>query len=248
MLKQTLASLILATSLLGGCADKTPQVIAVPTAELQQPGTMTVTGTATLQVSPDCADLTMTISADAVRAGQATADVQRKQQELVAALMSLGIENADIKLSYLTLNPVYAQTPTGAWTNKVASYRADITITVTTHKFDRIGAIMEAGANAGASAMSSQFRRSDLVELKKKVREMALLAAKEKAAQTAATLGVPLGRIVNVAEAPAGNLWRTQYLANAMSVRDNGGGNAIGGTLETLTLDITLGFELPRRT
>src|SRR6185295_12979791 len=244
MRNHTLTALALALAL-AGCRDGAPRIVAVPAAEVDRPGTMTVTGTATLEVSPDCADLTMTISADGARPGVAAVDVQRKQRELVAALLAIGIANPDIKLSYLTLNPVYARDTT----LRIATYRAEITVTATTKHFDQIGAMMEAGANAGASAMSSQFRRSDLPALKKQVREMALHAAQDKAAQTAKALGIQVGRVISVQEAPAGSMWGSPYfpqVANEAIARPSG--DALGGTLQPLTLDVTIGFELARGT
>ncbi len=254
MLKHTLVRLALATSLLSlslpACSDRgAPQVVAVPAVELDKPGNMTVTGTAVLEVSPDCADLTMTIAGEGARPGQAAAAVQKHQQGLVAALKKIGVEGPDLKLSHLRLDPVYEQTSLGLHTQRITGYRAEVTVTATTKRFDLVGSIMEAGAGAGASSMSSQFRRSDLPELKKQVREMALKAAKEKAAQTAKTLGIELGRIVSVAEAPNGQMWRSAYfpqVANEVSVQPSG--NTLGGALQTLTLDVTLGFELSKQT
>ncbi len=251
MLKKTLASLVLATSLLA-CKQAPPQIIAMPAPSdvVRPPGQMTVTGTATLEVAPDCADLTMTISADGLRPGLATAAVQAKQQLLIAALMKLGVETADLKLSYLTLNPIYANNPDGWSQLKVATYRAEITVTATTRRFDQLGPMMDAGATAGVSAMSSQFRRSDLSDLKKKVREMALTAARDKANQTAKTLGIDVGRVVSVSEAPNGNMWSTQYfpqVANTMAeTRAAVQQVTLGGALQPLTLDITIGYELSK--
>ena len=155
-----------------------------------------------------------------------------------------------MKLSYMTLNPIYEQSPQGWQTLKIRTYRSEITITVTTKKFDKIAAIMEAGAESGVSSMSTQFRRSDLPELKKKVREMALTAAKAKAKQTTDTLGISLGRIVSVAENQGGMMWSNHYfprVANAMDVR-NEAAVALGGSLQPLTLDVTIGFELASET
>lgn len=252
-MKNALAHLALAASLLAApaCADRgAPQVIAVPAAaELEKPGGMTVTGTAVLEVSPDCADLTMTIIGEGAKPGQATASAQRQQAELVAALKQLGVEGADLKLSYLRLDPVYAQTQLGVQTPRITGYRAEVTVTATTKRFDLVGSIMEAGANAGASSMSSQFRRSDLPALKKQVRDMALQAAKEKAAQTAKALGIELGRIVSVAEAPAGSMWGSSHFPQVGNmVVERAAPTALSGSLQSLTLDITIGFELPKRT
>ena len=252
MLKNTLARFALVASLLTvpACADRgTPQIVAVPAMELDRPGNMTVTGTAVLEISPDCADLTMTIVGDGARPGQAIEAVQRRQQELVEALKKIGVEGPDLKLSYVRLDPVYAQTSLGIQTQRITGYHADVTVTATTKRFELVGPIMEAGANAGASSMSSQFRRSDLPALKKQVREMALEAAKEKAAQTAKTLGIELGRIVTVAEAPNGAMWGSAYfpqVANEAVARPSGG--ALGGALQALTLDVTIGFQLATKT
>jgi uncharacterized protein YggE len=251
MMKNTLARLVLLASLLSvpACADRAaPQAVAVPAVELDKPGSMTVTGTAVLEVSPDCADLTMTIVGEGARPGQATAAVQKQQQELVLALKKIGVEGSDLKLSYLRLDPVYAQTPFGIAAPKITGYRAEVTVTATTRRFEQVGPIMEAGANAGASSMSSQFRRSDLPELKKQVREMALKAAKEKAAQTAKALGIELGRIVTVAETPNGMMWGSAYfpqVANEAVARPASG--TLGGALQSLTLDVTVGFELSKK-
>lgn len=243
------ASLLGATACRGADA-RSPQIVTVPsTMDLAKRGTMTVTGTATLEVSPDCADLTMTVAVDEPRPGLAATNAQTKQKQLVAALRAAGVEASDIKLSELRLSPVYDDSSTRSGPPRITAFRAEVTVTATTKKFDRVGALMEAGANAGASSMSSEFRRSDIPELKKKVRDMALLAAKAKAEQTAKTLDIKLGRIVNVTEAPMTPAWGRQlysnYLGNSGASMPSSG-EALGGTMQPLTLDITLELDLPQ--
>jgi len=251
MLKQSLAALVLATSLTA-CGDRTPQVIAVPAAgEIDHPGQMTVTGQATLEVSPDCADLTITLSADNVKPGSAVKQLDAKKRELIAALKKIGVETADVKLSNLNLDPIYEPNPEGWATLKVRTYRAQITVTATTKDFSKIADIMDTAATAGASSISNQFRRSDLPELKKKVRDMALAAAKDKAKQTADALGIKLGRVMSVGENQGGYMWNATYFpqaVNAMATRDNSGAVVLGGALQPLTLDVTIGFELAKQT
>jgi uncharacterized protein YggE len=253
MLNRSLASLVLAVVLAvplvtaAGCSDRTPHLIAVPASgEAGKPGTMTVTGTATLDVSPDCADLTLTISTDGAQPGLATRALQAREQQLVAALVKLGLERSDVKLSYLTMNPIYEPNPTGWAQLRVHTYRAEITVTATTHQFEKIGDIMDAGATAGVTSMSTAFRRSDLSQLKKQVRDMALTAAKEKAQQTAGTLGIKLGRVVTVAETPNGTMWSNAYFPQAVANNEArmAASGTLGGTLQPLTLDITIGYEL----
>lgn len=248
MLKKTLVSLALATSVLA-CSNRGLDAPSSTSLAARNPGSMTVTGTATLEVSPDCADITMTIGVEGPRPGAVTTEAQAKQRAVVEALERLGVEATDVKLSALTLNPRYEWI---APRNVLQGYRADIVITATTKQFDKIGAIMEAGSNAGVTAMSTQFRRSDLPELKKKVRAMAIAAAKSKAEQTAGALDITLGRVVNVSESQGGSMWSSHYFPQALAnYVENGAAprsvvDALGGALQPLTLDITIGYELGR--
>src|SRR4051812_6570638 len=160
---------LLCLALLAAC-HATKVITTVPTA----PGQMTITGTATLDVSPDCADLTMTVSADDLRPGAATQAAEAKEQAVIAALEKAGVAQADLKLSMLELDPLY-EPETGGWAQlRVHTYRASITVTATTRDFAAIASLMDAGANAGASQLTSRFRRSDMPALKQKVRDMAI--------------------------------------------------------------------------
>lgn len=246
MLNKTLAALALACSLTA-CHDRIVQVTPTPQVEVARPGQMTVTGQATLEVSPDCADLTITLAGNNIRPGAATKELEGKKGALVASLGKLGVETGEIKVSTLSLAPVYHQNADGIWTSRVDHYQAELTITATTRDFGKIGDILDAAANAGATTMNTQFRRSDLPELKKKVRDMALTAAKDKAKQTAGTLGIKLGRIVSVAENQGGYMWSATYFPqNMAAVQD--AHVALGGTLQPLTLDVTIGYELAAET
>lgn len=233
MTNTILASLPL-VALLAACHDTR---VIMPSAPTLEHG-MTITGTATLELSPDCADLTMTVDAEEVRPGLATQSAQHKEQAVIAAIEKAGIAEKDLKLSTLQLYPVYDPG------NVLRGYRAAITVTATTRDFTQIATLMDIGANAGASQLSSQFRRSDMDELKQKVRDMAITAAQRKAQQTAKDLGIPLGRVVSVSERPGGEMWGNAYFPQNNTARTGG----IGGELQSLTLDVTIGYELPNET
>jgi len=209
------------------------RVIAVSPAAPENPGLMTVTGSATLEVNPDCADLTMTISSDNIKPGAAVSSVDSKEAGLITALSKQGIAPNDMKLSLVTLEPVYEQ---NLYPLVIHTYRAQITVTATTRDFAKISALMEAGSDAGAIQMSSQFRRSD----------MALAAAKDKAKQTAGSLGIDLGRIVSVGENVGGAMWNQSYFPQNAVTRDNSSGPSLGGTMQNLSLDVTIGYQLSK--
>jgi uncharacterized protein len=250
MFKHSLAALVLASSL-AACGDRAPHIIQVPVptaTDVERPGQMTVNGQATLEVSPDCADVSITIAVENLSTGTAVKQLEHKKLAMIAALQKAGIETAQVKLSSLHLEPVYERTAQGWTTSRVRTYRTQITVTATTKDFGKIGDIMDAGASAGATSMSTAFRRSDLAELKKQVREMALTAAKAKAEQTAAALGIKLGRVTSVGENQGGVMWHHGYfpqVANVMESRD--AAVALGGQLQPLTLDVTISYELDRK-
>jgi uncharacterized protein YggE len=253
MLKKTLAAIALTSTLAGSlaaCGDRAPHIIQVPAttapADVEHPGAMAVNGQATLEVSPDCADLTITIGADNMSPGTAVKSLENKKLALIAALQKIGVETGQVKVSNLQLDPIYETNKLGIDILRVRTYRAGITLTATTRDFAKLGDMMNAAASSGATGMSTAFRRSDLPELKKKVRDMALAAAKAKAEQTASALGIKLGRVTSVAENPGGYMWNASYFPqNAAAVQDSSGNVAIGGSLQPLTLDISITYELP---
>jgi len=231
---------------IAGCSHTPPHITVYADKQGVPPRQMVVTGTATLNVSPDCADVTMTVSKISMRPREAVEDVRRRQQALVATLERLGVERGDLKLSTLGIDPRYRYTERQH--AELEGYEARITITVTTHKFEQLGALMEAGADAGVTEMASRFRRSDLDVLKKKVREQALLAAQDKARQTASTLGIALGGVASVKEENASYLYSNAYFPRVANVQDTANdGQALGGELQPLTLDVTVVYDLPER-
>ncbi len=234
-----MTKLLVLLPLFAACHER---VIAISPADpTNQPGLMTVTGAATLEVSPDCADLTMTLTSDDPRPGTATSRVNALEGKLVQVLQQQGVSPQDMKLSLLSLGPVYEP---NLYPLKIHTYRAQITVTATTRDFAKIGPLMELGAESGATEMASNFRRSDMPELKKKVRDMALAAAKEKAKQTASALGIEVGRVVAVSESAGGSMWNREYFPQNAATVNNESGPSLGGTLQPLSLEVSIGYQL----
>jgi uncharacterized protein YggE len=209
----------------------------------EAPHTVTVVGTASLEVEPDTAELRVTLSSKAARPGVATKAARAKQSKLLAALTGLGVEQGDVALSHLSVSPEWN------WeTQRITGYVASIVVTVTTKDFDRMGPLMEVAADAGATAMDSMFR-SDLSLLKAKVRDMALTAVKDKAAQISGGLDVKLGTIVGIVEGSgAGDTWNSYgdgyyYSRNVPNVfaTQSSGSNA---EMQPLTLSISVTYDL----
>ena len=103
---------------------------------------------------------------------------------------------------------------------------------------------MEALGAAGATEMGTSFRVSDLPALKKKVREMAGKAAREKAAELASAVGFELGKVRAVVESPGdGWSWNGVY-ANAVETQT--APQAAHGDLQSVTLSVTVTYDLKK--
>jgi uncharacterized protein YggE len=240
MTPKLLLAAILVTA--AACNPPAPSITVTPAIAADTkipPGTFTVVGTATLDVTPDVADLHVTVSSEAARPGAAAKATRAKQAKLLAALGAVGIAEKDIKLSYLLINPVWNYN-----TSKITGYTAAISVTATTKDFDRIGSMMDAAADAGATNMSSSFR-SDLSVLKAKVRDMALTAAKDKAAQISKALDVDLGKIVAIAENNGGGwYYYGGEHANVYAEQPSKLVSSTSAEMQPLTLSISVTYQL----
>jgi len=212
----------------------TPAPSAPPAA--QAPG-LTVVGTAQLDVQPDTAELHVTLSATAARPGEAVKVVRARQAQLDAKLAPIGLAPGDIRLSQMTVNPVWDYSA-----NRLRGYEAAIQVSAQTRDFDALAPLMDAAADAGATNLRTEFR-ADLTAIKKKVRDMAMAAAQEKANQLAQGLGVTLGKITAVSETTDG-AWMPNMYVNALETQRGSGGGATTPELQPAVLSISVTYAL----
>jgi uncharacterized protein YggE len=213
-----------------------PQQIVVHAGAGDKDTALTATGSATLSVAPDCADLTLTIDDPAAKPGDALVKAQKDEANLLASLKAKGVADKDLAISELSVDPTYHYDGTR---NVLDGFEARVTITATTRAFDQIAPLMQAAADAGVTQMQSRFRRSDLDAIRKQVREQALAAAEAQAKDSASTLGLTLGKITGVADASQSYLYSNEYFPSAAS---DGGG--VGGEQQPLTIEVTLTYEI----
>jgi uncharacterized protein YggE len=231
-----LALALAAAAPLAACNHPPPSFV-VHAAPGDKDTALTATGSFTMNVSPDCADLTLTIQSDAGKPAAAIAEARKQEDKLVAALKKAGVADADLTLSTIGVDPNYRYDGNRTILD---GFQAHVTITATTRAFDQIGALMETAADNGVTQMSSRFRRSDLEAIRKQVREQALKNAQDKAKDTASTLGLRLGRITAVADASQSYLYTSEYFPSAA----DSGAVALGGETQPITVEVTLTYEI----
>jgi uncharacterized protein YggE len=232
-LAMVLCSLVLAAA----CTFRVASAAPTP-ADPTQPHrrTISVTGTATLDLTPDCADVNMVLTTDGARPKQAVAELRHKQELLLKSLTAAGVDPTDIKLGGLSLGQTFDEK------GRPKAFAASISVVATTHKFDLIGDIMEAASDAGTQSISTTFRVNDLPSYKKKVREMALKAAAEKAHETVAAVGATLGPVSDISE--NANDWRAGAMDNAYNIEVRGPAPAGTPAMQPLTMIVSVSYDL----
>ncbi|MCG0239046.1 MAG: SIMPL domain-containing protein [Firmicutes bacterium] len=171
------------------------QALAAPAAEGDQK-TISVTGRAVLEVSPDTAQVTLGVSQVAPTAAESYNRAANAMQRLVAAIREQGIAESEIRTSGLSIYPEYE------WNReerRLVGYRTTATVTVTTRNLDRVGAIIDAGVAAGANEVQGiQFLVREEARHLDAALEQAVADARHKAEQVARAMGVKVGRPVQV--------------------------------------------------
>ena len=158
-----------------------------------------VTGDSIVQAQPDTAILTISVVTQSKGALDAQQDNAKRSQEVVLAVKAAAGAGAEVKTSGYSLTPqrVYKenQPPT------ITGYEARNSVTVTMSELQRVGAVIDAAAQAGANNVDTV---SFTLRQDRPARDRALSDATReaigKAQVIAQALGGRVGRIVEVQE------------------------------------------------
>jgi uncharacterized protein YggE len=206
------------------------------------PHLLNITGTATLDVSPDYLDVHMVVTSDDKSPKSAVTALRAKQARLLKGLHDAGVLDADVKTSQLTLSPTYDEK------GRFTGYQAMMSAVASTKDFDKAGDLLELAATAGATNIATGYHRSDVAELKEKVRTMAIEAARSKAEGSAKLLGVRLDALAAVNEAGGVYTGDGSGVSNTYLADHNTGERlGVNPSSAPLTITVTLTYEIGTR-
>jgi uncharacterized protein YggE len=208
------------------------------------PWSYTVAGTASIQATPDVADLVVVLTAERASPSAAASEVGQQRQALATALAGAGVGQADIAVSSLRMQPVYEPIDSRGVRQRLRGYEASLTLTVTTRSFDALPGLMELAADAGATHLSSAFRVSDRTAVKQRAREQAARVAREKAESMARVLGIELGPIRAITESDDVGAWNTNFNANDNRFVPAAEMDQAHGEAEAVTMTVALTYGL----
>ena len=219
--------------------------------------TISVSGTAKVNVVPDEVVLTIGVEARNAKLDVAKKEVDAGIQKAIAVAKDSGIEAKDVQTDRLELRPEYedrefAQQYSGKLPKLLGYFahnRISITLRDVSKREDLITALLKAGIN---SIESVDFQTSKLREYRDQARLMAIRAAKEKAELMARELGMKVGKPVTITEQsyPSYYAGRSNRLSNVQqtvaevpsAASEDGGTVALGQIGVSATVQII--FEL----
>lgn len=214
-------------------------------------GTITVTGTDSVLVTPDLAEIDFSI----VTLGATAHEAQSMSSDVVAAvtaaLLEMGVPEDAVTTNNVYLNQQYD------WSKDVAEvvgYEMNVYMTVKGLSIDEAGAAIATITAAGANSINGvSYYSGSYDEEYNKALEAALALAAQKAQAIAAASGMELGALVGVTEGYDGQSYRySSASASLYGVADEAAPAAAGGAgnfaLDPGTIEIeatvTVEYEL----
>jgi uncharacterized protein YggE len=205
--------------------------------ERLSPPHISISGEATMTATPDMARIRAGVAATGATAREASAANRKAMAAAMTAVKAAGIAEKDIQTSRYSIQPVYSNTPQ----QKITGFIANNSVTLTLHKLDGIGDLIDKLTEAGANSLGGvEFVVSDANRLLDKIRGEALADARRKAQLYADAAGVKLGSLLSLSENI--NMPRpVMYMARAAAAAPE---TSISAGENTLQVSVNATFEL----
>ena len=205
--------------------------------------TLDVSAYGEAKAPPDMATIDLGVTGEAPTAEAALQQTSAAMSKVVAALKASAIAPRDIQTSQVNLAPQYAYAQGEA--PKLTGYQATNRVTVTVEDLTRLGAVIDAVVNAGATNVGEiSFSLKNRGAAESYARLVAVKALDDKAAMLAEAAGYHIKRLVNLTEAASAEAPPPRPLmAMAGAVR---AATPVETGEETVRIDVTGEFELTK--
>jgi uncharacterized protein YggE len=163
-----------------------------------------VAGAAVVYIGPDRALIQLGVQSNG-KTPEATQNANIQEiQKVMNAVRALGIEAKDIATDYYIVYPIYDDYSSLV----ITGYRIDNTVSITVRDVNLADDIIVSALRAGANEVQDvEFYTSELRKFRDQAREMAMIAAGEKAQAIAGAAGAQAGCVLNISE----NTWTHYY-------------------------------------
>lgn len=164
--------------------------------------TIAVTGTGTVTVKPDVADVRLGVSVQKPTVKEAQAAAAQAMNAAVEAIRKTGVKNDDIKTTTVSLSPVYDYSQGGD--QKLLGYQFSNQVAVTVRDISKVADVIDGAISAGANTVDGvTFRVNDPVGAEAVARTAAMADAKSRAQALANAAGVRITGVASIVETSA---------------------------------------------
>ncbi len=193
-----------------------------------------VTGTAMINVTPDRALIQLGVQSNGATPDAVQLTNSLAIQKVIKVMLAQEVEAKDIATDLYVIQPVYENYDS----LYIKGYRINNIVAVTLRDVKKTSVILTAALSAGANqVINVEFYTSELRKYRDQARELAMIAAKEKAQALATTAGTETGCVLNINEKSWSyynggwygsnqNLWTQNTIQNASS--SGGSGSSTG--------------------
>jgi uncharacterized protein len=189
------ASLVLLAGMTAGGIASAQMPGQMPGPRMEMPRTISVSGTGTVDATPDIARLSLAVQRRDVSMQVARDETVRVSKAFLALCKKLGIPENKIRTSGLTINPEYR------WDEKTnqqvfTGFFVQRQLQVEINDLDKLGNVIEGAIDAGVNEVSPPaLDSSKAKELNRDALAAATADAKANAERVASSLGVKLGAV-----------------------------------------------------
>ena len=192
---------VLFAAVLAGCGDTAPQVSgAAALLTGAAANTVTVSGDATVTSPPDEAVIVLTVENDSATATAAMDTTSTQSNDLLLKLKSVGVEDAAIQTSSVTLYPLRTYDPNSG-KESLSGYRAQNSVKVTLKDAATVAKVLAAAVETGVTNVSGpDWRLRDDSQAVTDALKQAVAHARAKADALASAAGVSVGDVISMSE------------------------------------------------
>jgi uncharacterized protein YggE len=159
-----------------------------------------VSGTAVVNVTPDRVLIQLGVQSNGRTPGLTETANSAVVARVIQAIKKNGVAEKDIVTDRYIIDPVYKNYDSLS----IEGYRINNTVGITLRDVNQVNQVIISALNAGANqVLNVEFYLSDLRKYRDQAREMAMIAAGEKAADLASAAGAEAGCVLSITE----NTW-----------------------------------------
>jgi len=163
------------------------------------PRVVRVVGTSEVNVVPDRAVIELGVEKQNASASIAKQSADASARKILAALRASGIDEKDVRTTFLSLRPQFDYRKG----MRISYFVAEQSLSVTVRELSKLDTLLESLIKAGGNRIDSiQYETSNLRKYRDEARDLAVKAAREKAQALAKALGQEIGKAYSIEEVP----------------------------------------------